>query len=148
MTKRTYTSANVTLRFSSTDLDPLGVILSLRLPYDHLHRAGEPRLSRKRDGTVVEHAAYHDNMWAICSEKYVDSPRLETHLNWTLDQIEPRAVDVANLMNAGWDVDLYCCSVGTSSDPPSISRGVRQRSDALQIPIGIDHYDSSQDSIH
>jgi hypothetical protein len=50
------------VRFSGEKLDPLTVTLALRLPPDHTHRDGEPRLQRVKSGDVKEYARYRGGM--------------------------------------------------------------------------------------
>jgi hypothetical protein len=46
MPKRVYDRAYASVRFWADKLDPLKVTLALRLPPDHTHPDGEPRLRR------------------------------------------------------------------------------------------------------
>ncbi len=140
MPKRVYTNAHVSVRFMGDTLDPLDVTLALRLPYDHIHRKGEPRLTRQRNGTVREAAVYQQGMWSMSSKDWVDSPVLDTHLCWVLDQLEPRAQTVHELMDAGATVDIFCYSFGSTPEPPALPRETGERALALGISIGIDHY--------
>jgi len=67
--KRVYDRAHAAVRFFADSLDPLTVTLALRLPPDHVHRAGEPRLVRTRKGTVKEYGPYPAGMWSMSSEQ-------------------------------------------------------------------------------
>ena len=126
-------------------MDPLDVTLALRLPYDHIHRDGEPRLTRRRDGGVREYTPYKHGMWSMSSKRWVESPVLDTHLRWLLDQLEPRAEAVRELLQRGVDADFFCFSEGFSPDPPSIPGETRERASALGVQIDIDHYECNPD---
>ena len=140
MPKRVYSRAYASVRFIGPTLDPLNITRALRLPPDHQHRNGEPRLTRSRNGNVQEYAAYREGMWSMSSKAWVESPRLETHLDWLLSQLEPLAHAVHGLMAAGLDVDFFCYSLGSSEDPLSLPRSIKARAESLGITIEIDHY--------
>jgi len=140
MPKRVYQRAYATVRFMSKDLDPLLITLALRLPPDHTHRDGEPRLIRTKNGRVEERSPWHGGMWSMCSEKLVDSPRLETHLEWLLGELKPRAEAIATIRQAGIEIDIFCYSTGANQEPPSLPSAIRQRIQALGIKLDIDHY--------
>jgi hypothetical protein len=125
-------------------LDPLDVTLALRLPYDLAHRTGEPRLSRHRNGTVREYPPYREGLWSMSSERWVDSPVLDNHIRWLLDQLEPRRDGVAKLLRSGVRADIFCYSLGHSPHPPSLPKETLRRAEAMGIKIGIDHYQSEK----
>lgn len=138
--KRVYDRAYASVRFCGDSLDPLTVTLALRLPADHVHRHGEPRLTRTRKGIVKEYDPYRGGMWWMSSERWVSSPRLAVHLEWLLEQLEPRADAVAALRRDGVEANFFCFSSGSTSQPPSLPRLIRNRAAALGIAIVIDHY--------
>ena len=76
----------------------------------------------------------------MSSRKWVESPVLETHIDWLLRQIEPIEDAVRGLMADEIDVDIFCYSLGQSENPPSLSRAIRARAASLGISIEIDHY--------
>ena len=143
MPKRVYDRAYACVRFSADGLDPLAVTLALRLPPDHTHRPGEPRLRRLRSGRVDEHAPYRGGMWTMSTKEWVRSPRLAVHLEWLLRELEPRADAVRSLLASGILADFFCFSSGSTATPPSLPRGIRDRAAALGIAIVIDHYGPS-----
>ena len=126
-------------------LDPLDITLALRLPCDHSHRTGEPRLSRGRKGTVIEYDPYREGMWSMSSERWVDSPVLDTHLRWILDQLEPHRDKVIEILHSGVEADLFCFSVGYSPNPPGLPKETVRRADAMGMKIEIDHYEADHD---
>ena len=126
-------------------LDPLEITLALRLPCDYSHRTGESRFTRQRNGTVMEYPPYREAMWSMSSEKWVDSPVLDTHLRWILEQLEPRREKVIEILNSGVRGDLFCYSVGYSPNPPSLPRETVRRAAAIGMKIEIDHYEVHHD---
>ncbi len=81
----------------------------------------------------------------MSSRKWVESPVLETHIDWLLCQIEPLGDAVREFMEDGIDVDIFCYSLGRSEHPPSLSRAIRARAESLGISIEIDHYAEAGD---
>jgi hypothetical protein len=138
--KRVYRRAHASVRFFGSSLDPFAVTLALRLPADHTHRAGEPRLARTRRGVVMEYAPYKDGQWSMSSEPWVNSPRLAVHLRWLLDQLEPKKDVILKLRNDGIRADFFCFSSGTTRIPPSLPKIIRNRAELLGFEIQIDHY--------
>lgn len=143
MGNRIYKTAKAGVRIFGPTLDPLQVSLALRLPADHTHRAGEPRLSRGKKGKVCEAAPYRHGMWSMSSEGWVDSPVLATHITWLLEQLEPKAAALAALLTDDIKADIFCHSVGANPFPPSLPAKLRDRAVVLGLTIGIDHYDST-----
>jgi hypothetical protein len=76
----------------------------------------------------------------MSSRDRVDSPRLETHLRWLLEEIEPKHAAVRQLIKDGASVDFFCYSLGAMDVPPSVPNAIRERARSLGIPIEIDHY--------
>ena len=144
MPKSVYDRAYASVRFWAAKLDPLKVTLALRLPPDHTHRDGEPRLRRVKSGQVEEYAQYRDGMWLMSSEKWVQSPRLAVHLEWLLRELEPMAHVVHSLLADGIKADFFCYSSGSTATPPSLPRSIRNRAAALGVEIVIDHYGPSE----
>lgn len=143
MGKRVYDRAYACVRFSGEKLDPLIVTLALRLPADHIHRDGEPRLLRVKSGQVKEYAPYRGGMWSMSSKEWVQSPRLSVHLDWLLRELEAKAGAVRSLLGDGIEADFFCFSSGCTTTPPPLPRTIRDRAAALGIEIVIDHYGPS-----
>lgn len=146
MTKRVFQSAAAAVRFKSLDLDPLAVTKLLQLPPDRQHRDKEPNLSRTVKGKVVRYSDYRGGLWSMSSKAWVDSPRLETHLNWLLLELEPRADAIEGLLSGGIEADLFCYSFGSSKEPPSLPRSIRDRAAGLGLSIGIDHHEDQAEA--
>jgi hypothetical protein len=138
---RVYTRAFAGVRFYAEDLDPLDVTMRLRLPADATHRVGEPRLNRTKSGDVREYAPYREGMWRMSSRQWVKSPRLSTHIDWLLSELEPKAEEVHGLLKRGIKGDIFCFSEGKTESSPSLPKRIRERADALGLEIVIDHYD-------
>src|SRR5215216_819308 len=113
------------------------VTLALRLPADHMHRDGEPRLRRVKSGQVKEYAPYRGGMWSMSSKKWVQSPRLAVHLEWLLRELEPKADAIRSLLADGVEADFFCFSSGSTTEPPSLPRTVRAGAAALGTEIVI-----------
>lgn len=145
MSRKVYQRAFASARLSGERLDPLDVTRALVIPPDRQHRAGEPRLSRTKSGGVRRYDDYNQGMWSISSRRFVDSPRLEVHLDWLLKQFEERRSEIAELTRGDVIADFFCFSEGATDQPPSLPRAIRERSEALGMEIIIDHYDSSDD---
>lgn len=121
-------------------LDPLEITKALRLPPDHQHRDGEPRLVRTKKGKVQEYAAYRGGQWSMSSEQWVDSTCLATHLDWLLQQLEPHANAIRSILSGDVTADLFCYSLGSTTQPPSYPRSIADRAKSLGVSIEIDHY--------
>ena len=143
MARRVYSRAYASVRFMSPVLDPLTITNLLGIPPDHQHRSGERRLVRTRSGKINEHAPYSAGQWSISSELWVQSTKLETHLIWLLEQLEPHASAIRSLEIADLKIDFFCYSAGSTSAVPSIPNVVSERARALGITIDIDHYDTT-----
>ena len=140
-----YVRSHASIRVWGANLDPLVVINLLRLPYDHIHRSGGPRIRRRRDGTVHEYAPYRHGMWSMGSERWVNSNDLNAHLIWLLEELEPKAQQIQELIESGNSVDFFCFSEGYSASAPVIPKGTVDRAVALGIKIDIDHYEHDSD---
>jgi Domain of unknown function (DUF4279) len=148
-----YTHAHASIRFMGDALDPLDVTLLIRLPHDHTHRKGEPRIRRRRtDLSVNEYAPYHGGLWSMSSESWVRSSDLDVHVSWLLDQLEPRVDGVKQLLANGVVGDIFCFSSGFPAHPPTLPGRTLQRAAALGLTIDIDYYskgdESDPDSAH
>jgi hypothetical protein len=79
-------------------------------------------------------------MWSMSSERWVQSPRLATHIEWLLKELEPKAQEVREVLAEGVEGDIFCFSSGRSPHPPALPRTLRERAAALGLQIDIDHY--------
>ena len=81
----------------------------------------------------------------MSSQKWVDSPVLDTHIRWILEQLEPHREKIIEILQSGVRADLFCYSLGYSPDPPGLPRETVRRADAMGLKIGIDHYEAEPD---
>ncbi len=143
--KERTTCVHASLRIMGNALDPLDVTLAIRLPYDHIHRSGEPRIVRRRDGTVSEYSPYTGGMWSFSSKNWVDSPLLDSHVCWLLDQIEPRSIKLFELLDSGNAADIFCYLSGSGAEPSELPASTIQRAKELRLTIDIDYYQVTDD---
>jgi len=143
LSKRIYTRAFATARFWGDNLDPLLITQTLLLPPDTQHRRGEPRLIRTKAGEIEQRSPFRTGAWTMSSEKWVDSPQLHIHLEWLLEQLEPRRQAILEIVQQGVSADFFCYSSGSTQTPPAIPRTIRDRANTLSFHIEIDHYDTS-----
>jgi hypothetical protein len=78
-------------------------------------------------------------MWGFSSRPWVQSPRLEVHLSWFIDQLEPHATTLRELQRR-FKMDFFCFASGRSTRPPTVAKSVQIRAEALGVPIEIDYY--------
>lgn len=145
MPKRVYTCAHAAIQFHAPRLDPLLITQVLRLPADNQHRPGEPRLMRSFKGKVNEYSPYDSGLWSMSSKNWVRSTKLSTHLNWLLDELEPRANEIQSLDVVDLEKIFFCFSAGFTSAPPGIPGNITRRASSLGVRIEIDHYDTTGD---
>jgi len=138
-----YTRAYASVRFMGDSLDPLDVTQLVRLPHDHAHRDGEPTIRRRRtDLSVNEYAPYRGGMWTMSSERWIRSSDLDAHVCWLLEQLEPRAAQVKQLLSRGIVGDIFCFSSGAPVSAPTLPDQTVARAAALGLTIDIDYYGS------
>ena len=76
----------------------------------------------------------------MSSRKWVDSPNLDEHVRWLLDQLEERREAVDGLLGGDVKADIFCYSEGPDPEPPALPKETTTRADALGMEIIIDHY--------
>lgn len=123
----------------AADLDPSEVTRVLELPPDHVHRKGDLRIGRTKKGRVVQYSPYAAGMWSMSSENRVQANRLEPHVAWILDEIEPVRDRFLGLLAAGVTGDVFCYAFGDERDHV-VTRSTRARAESLGLEIVIDHY--------
>jgi hypothetical protein len=136
-------AAHASVRFMSETLDPLLVTQLIRLPCTHSHRNGEPRIRRAWSGKVHEYSAYLQGMWSMSSKDWVASDDLDTHIQWLLEQLEPRRAELTQLLVSGVEGDIFCYSLGPGEATPTLREDTVDRVKALALSIDIDHYDNA-----
>lgn len=124
------------VRIAGDALDPLEVTRALRLPPDHGHRKGEPRLRRgRRDGLVRDYGDYEQGLWAMSSRRWVDSAELDAHVRWLLDQLEPRAGELQRLLESGNSGGIFCYGSSEREEASPLSAVTLGRCVALSLPV-------------
>src|SRR5688572_20347307 len=86
--------------------------------------------------------------WCTSPGPMCPTPRsqgLNAHVEWLLEQLEPRKAEVQRLMEPGIVADIYCYSAGHTQQPPDILPGTASRCAALSISIDIAHYELDED---
>lgn len=122
------------LRISGELLDPLAVTQALRLPPDHTRRRGEPRLHRRRDGSLQERPPYPRGMWSMSSAGWVAGADLDVHLRWLLEQLEPRGGELQRLQEAGAWAELLCY-VEPGAEEQALPAQTLGRCATLAVPV-------------
>jgi len=128
------------VRFFESELNPMEVTRLLKLPPDKTYRKGEPHLIRTTKGKVLEYPARTMGFWSMSSKQWVNSPNLTTHIKWILDELEPKAENIALLLEQGIKADIYCYSSSDNDNLPNIPKTLMQRANILELPIDIEHY--------
>lgn len=137
--------AHASVRIASESLDPLEVTKALRLPPDHAHRSGEPRIQRRRDGSLRELAPYRQGLWSMCSQRWVQAPELDVHIRWLLDQLEPRRVELQRLLAGGAGAGIFCYSTDPGDEATPLPGSTLGRCVALSLPVEIERRDLDED---
>lgn len=138
---KAYSKAYCSLRIFGDDLDPLSVTQKLKIPPDFQSRKSEPRLSRSKNGKIIEFSPYTTNMWSFSSQNWVKSPNLATHLKWLLKEIESKKESLLKIKNNhNIRMDVFCFSTCYAKKPPAIPEQIKEQFNELGIEIVIDHY--------
>ncbi|MGM0559397.1 MAG: DUF4279 domain-containing protein [Myxococcota bacterium] len=87
---------------------------------------------------------WQHGFWSMSSEHWVDSARVETHIIWILEQLEPKSDGVKRLAAGVDQTRIFCYSLGSTDQPPTYPDELDERARALGLHIDIDHYDSRQ----
>ena len=95
----------VSFRLGSGSLDPAEVTLLLGIEPSHSHRAGERRAVKRRR-RVGKPITYKLGVWLFDSQMPTNA-LVKEHLVWLLDRIEPSAMEIARLIDAGVGADFF-----------------------------------------
>lgn len=111
----------VTLRVYHESADPASVSSALRLEPSKSQRVGE---SYERRGVTRR---YKLSGWFLCSEGRVESYDTAKHLDWLLQQLQPRQQAFDTLRAQGWRIDIAClwdshAGHGGPTFPPELLR--------------------------
>lgn len=131
-------NAHASFRVKGEELDPLVVTEALRIPPDHSHRRGEPRLSFSKSHRIVDRGTnYASGLWSFSSKGRVSSKRVATHVRWLLELLQPRAEAVRQLADT-YRVNIFCFAM--APEPPSVPGELRERASGLGLVIDVDYY--------
>jgi len=82
----------------------------------------------------------------MSSKTWVNSPQLDVHVTWLLDQLEERKDALHRLLAGDVRADIFCYSFSVDSRPPGLPKTTLARADALGIQVEVDHYSAGSDS--
>jgi hypothetical protein len=121
-----------TFRIWGPHLDVDAATQRLGIAPSEFHRIGA---ARGRTGV------WRHSYWGLCSEAHLRSTDLSLHLAWLLDRIAPVQPQIAQLIAAGNQADLFCfweslTGYGGPVFPPPLLRRLAD----LQLPLGLDLY--------
>ena len=87
------------------------------------------------------HVLARQDAWHLRSTPAVESTDAARHIDWILDQIEPRALALAGIQARAAEVSLSCFWVSAHGHGgPSLLPGQMQRLAALNLPLWFDIY--------
>jgi hypothetical protein len=76
----------------------------------------------------------------MSSKSWVHSSDLDAHVSWLLEQLEPHAEQVKQLLANGVVGDIFCFSSGAPAHPPALPDRTVERATELGLTIDIDYY--------
>jgi hypothetical protein len=121
-----------TLRVYRDDLDPDIVSDLLGKPPDRVQRKDRPYLP---GGTHVAPTG----AWFF-SSKALESKDLEDHVNWILDQFEPKHDAIHQLQVEGYEVEVSCYWLSVEGRVLLLSPAIMRRLSELELPLWVDIY--------
>jgi hypothetical protein len=110
---------------------------SFRVYHDNLDPAAVTRDLGIQPSDVVEGWA-----WILSTEAAVSSRDIRRHLDWLIDQLEPRHEVIRSLQSAGCRMDVFCYWRWTGQGGPTISPRNMHGLGLLGIELGFDIYHS------
>ena len=122
---------DVLFRIFGKTLDPSEVTILFGREPSYAHRTGERVDWSERPRS--------QGMWQISSERAVDSPDLEEHISWILDQVEPQSEVLKELTSRdGIQADLFCFWQQESNEGLAFNPVLLGRVAALGLELGIE----------
>jgi hypothetical protein len=86
------------------------------------------------------------SIWALDTESIITSRDTRRHLDWLLDQLEPKTAVLAQFRGHGYEMDLYCMWYGLGgTGGPMLSLYQMARMAALQLTIGFEFWHEDED---
>lgn len=86
------------------------------------------------------------SIWALDTDCIITSRDTRRHLDWLLDQLEPKRDVLTQFRERGYEMDLYCmwCGLGGTGGP-MLSPYQMTRMAALQLTIGFEFWYEDED---
>jgi hypothetical protein len=126
---------HATLRMYHEDLDPDAVSRELGLAPERAFRRGE------HHSRTAPHLVRRFGGWFLTSRGAVDSKDVRRHLDWLLDQLEPRSDALRRLQGAGFRMDVSCYWVSSfGHGGPALSPRLMRRLADLNLDVWFDVY--------
>lgn len=139
--------AYASLRFAGDKLDPSDVTRKLQLPPDTAVRKGDPNIERNQKGQVEVFDDFAAGVWVMSSRDWVNTPDINYHVRWILQEVEPRRGEVEEMLGIGVRGDLFCFSRGPSPDHPEVDEALLERVEELGLQIKYDHYCTATEGV-
>lgn len=125
----------VTLRVYHDTAAPESVTAALNLTPSDTQRVGE---SYERRGVT---RTYPLSGWFLCSEGHVQSYDAAKHLDWLLQQLEPRQQAIEALRSHGWRMDICCMwDSHAGHGGPTFTPDLLRRLAAVGVELWFDIY--------
>jgi uncharacterized protein DUF4279 len=132
---------STSFRIMHPDLDLDAISQQLDLTPTWTRRKGQIYDGRKNPNRI--------SIWALDTEGIITSRDARRHLDWLLDQLEPKAAVLAQFREHGYEMDLYCmwCRLGGTGGP-MLSPYQMARMATLELTIGFEfwHVDEEDDT--
>jgi len=121
---------------SCADPDAISQQLGLRASW--AWHKGQPRGRRNIPSRT--------GIWGLDSEGVLTSRDLRWHLDWLLDQLEPKTDVLHDLRGQGYAMDIFClwCRSGGTGGP-MLSPRTMTRLGALNVTIGFEFWATDED---
>jgi uncharacterized protein DUF4279 len=119
-------------------LDPDTISQQLGLRPSWAWRKGQPRGRRNIPS--------RSGIWGLDTEGVLTSRDLRRHLDWLLDQLEPKAEVLEELRGQGYAMDIFClwCRLGGTGGPILSARNMARLA-ALNLTLGFEFWAVDED---
>jgi uncharacterized protein DUF4279 len=121
------------------DLDPDAVSRQMGIEPSETQRRGDPLDAGTRRPVIFDFGA-----WFLRSREFIGSRDALRHLDWLLDQLEPRGGILAALRAEGCEMGVLCYWLSAQGEGgPTLSPGSMGRLAALGLELGFGIYVTS-----
>ena len=105
-----------------------------------------PAWTRQKGQIYGKSTPQRISIWALDTEGIITSRDMRRHLDWLLDQLEPKRDVLAQFRERGYEMDLYClwCRLGGTGGP-MLSPYQMTRMAALELTIGFEFWHEDED---